>query len=223
MSKHLADLLKRYGVTARGVVHVGANVGHEIPEWAEAGVRRGLFVEPLDEPFAQLRRNAEASPGFTAVQALCAARDGETVEFHPSSNAGESSSMLRPKEHLRLHGSVAFAEALRLESVRLDTLMARLAPGAGALAGYNVLVVDVQGAEMEVLKGAGAVLARVDAVWCELSQVELYEGNSRFLDVLGFLDAFGLRLAHWRMNRAFSGDGLFIRVQAGAKRLPKGE
>jgi len=51
----------------------------------------------------------------------------------------------------------------------------------------NLLKVDTQGFELEVLRGAGELLDRFDAVYCELSFVELYVGQSLASEVISYL------------------------------------
>lgn len=59
-----------------------------------------------------------------------------------------------------------------------------------------VLKIDVQGYELEVLRGAGRELEYVDEILCECSFVELYRGQPVASDVIGYLQARGFRLAH---------------------------
>ena len=42
---------------------------------------------------------------------------------------------------------------------------------------YNFINMDVQGYELEVLKGGTKVLEKVDYVYCEVNRDEVYEGN----------------------------------------------
>lgn len=54
--------------------------------------------------------------------------------------------------------------------------------------------IDVQGAEMLVLRGATELLSMIDAVLVECSFVELYDGQALVDDVIGFLRDRGFRL-----------------------------
>jgi FkbM family methyltransferase len=50
-----------------------------------------------------------------------------------------------------------------------------------------LLKLDVQGAELQVISGASALLNRLALVECELSVVSLYDQQPLMTDVLGFL------------------------------------
>ena len=201
--------LEKLRVPVARVIHVGASTGQEVEDYRAAGITEGLFVEPLDDAFAALERAVEPVPGFVACQAVCTAHDGEPVTLHAASNSGESSSILRPLEHLRAHPRVAFKRKIELRSRRLDGL----AEEHGMLSGTAplLLVVDVQGAELHVLRGGAQTLLATTAAWIEVSHVPLYEGNARFTEVIAFLALFGLELVYCNINRKRYGDALFVR------------
>jgi hypothetical protein len=58
-----------------------------------------------------------------------------------------------------------------------------------------LLKIDVQGAELEVLKGAEALLPLIDAIYCEVSFARLYEGQPLAEDIVQYLarNSFTLR------------------------------
>lgn len=58
------------------------------------------------------------------------------------------------------------------------------------LAGHVLLKIDVQGYELEVLKGASTLLAGVEFVYVELSFMELYAGQPNAIDIISFLHSF---------------------------------
>ena len=63
-----------------------------------------------------------------------------------------------------------------------------------ALARPSLLKIDVQGFELEVLKGATGLLPEIDAVSVEASDVELYEGQALLGEIERFLDEAGFRV-----------------------------
>jgi hypothetical protein len=59
------------------------------------------------------------------------------------------------------------------------------------ISGCNVLMMDVQGYELEVLKGARETLGSIDHVFTEINRAELYEGCPMAEDLDLFLAGFG--------------------------------
>ena len=53
---------------------------------------------------------------------------------------------------------------------------------------------DVQGAELKVLKGAKQYLNKVKAIWLEVSNIELYKGQPLTSDIEGFMKSRGFEL-----------------------------
>jgi hypothetical protein len=58
----------------------------------------------------------------------------------------------------------------------------------------DLLKLDVQGYELEVLRGAEATLRQTRAVLCEVSFREFYTGQPLFTEVVAYLGARGFTL-----------------------------
>lgn len=88
------------------------------------------------------------------------------------------------------------ARTIEVETTTLDHALAQ--PGAPAAPDF--LSIDVQGAELEVLKGAVKTLAQdTVAIQLEIEFVEIYSGQPLFADILRHLEAAGfefLRFLH---------------------------
>jgi hypothetical protein len=78
---------------------------------------------------------------------------------------------------------------------------------------YRVLVLDVQGAEIEVILGGGNTLKIVDYIISEISQIELYRNTSTVKELSKVLNEYGFTFVASEINRATGwGEGLFIRT-----------
>lgn len=80
------------------------------------------------------------------------------------------------------------------------------------------LKIDVQGFELEVLKGATAILSKVKVVQLEMSFVPMYKNGPLFGEILSFLDMIGFELytiiPEFRneiSGRLLQADGIFVR------------
>ncbi len=106
------------------------------------------------------------------------------------SKADDSSSLLPPAtlQTQRFPGT----EMVGVEEIEVRTLDDLF--GAGEIAGPVLLKLDVQGFELEALRGATKLLQRVDTVLCECSFVPFYKGQPLFDDVSDYLRAAGFKL-----------------------------
>ncbi|QPF73763.1 FkbM family methyltransferase [Roseateles sp. DAIF2] len=199
-----------------GVLQLGASYGQELREFAENGIRAGVFVEPLPEPFAHLSQTCALLPPerFIPVNALCAETSGKTFRFHVASNGGMSSSILAPGSHLAVNPSVHFTHELELVSSTVDELLQREeAQGRGRIvAALDLLYMDCQGAEFQILRGASRYLPQFKYIYTEVMRNELYQGQVPFLGYCHYLDALGFTLNDVYFGYPEqAGNALFIR------------
>ena len=198
--------LRALGLRPAVVLDGGANVG----QFARAALEtfpdaRVVAVEPLPDVAGALARNLADAPRARAERTALGAEAG-TLRFYrtPYSLA---SSALRPLGH-------ADAEDVEVPVARLDDLV-----DAGALARPVLLKLDLQGYELEALRGAEAVLAVTDHVLVEVAFEPGYEGEASFGALDGFLRDRGFRF--WRpidvlrdRGRIVQMDALFRRAEA---------
>jgi FkbM family methyltransferase len=177
----------RFLRAARGVVHVGANIGQERAMYYRYGLDV-LWIEPIPEVFATLVANIAGFPRQRAVQSLVTDRDDAPYEFNVANNGGESSSILPLEQHRDVWPKVDFAATITLRSSTLVTLLARERIDVTR---YDALVMDTQGSELLVLKGADALLERFRFIKTEVPDFEAYTGCARLEDIARFLEDRG--------------------------------
>ena len=189
---------------ARGVVHVGANRGQERLAYAARGIEV-VWVEPIPEVFAELTRNIAGFPDQRAFRALVSDTDGTPVRFHVTDNGGRSSSIFELAEHRVVWPQVGLSHVIELETVTLPTLLAREKID---LTGFDALVMDTQGAELQVLRGAAPILDRFTLIKAELFSFEAYKGVCQRPEVDAFLAGHGFHPVATRFMARHSSGGV---------------
>lgn len=195
------------------VVDVGANSGQWATELRAEGYAGPIVsFEPFADACEQLRAGAASDPAWTVHRVALSDYEGE-AQLHVADNEGASSSLLAMAEaHRRAAPNAGYVAVETVTTTTLDAV--DLPPGERLM-----LKLDVQGAERAVLDGAERTLPRVRAVECELSLVELYEGQALMGELVDRLAAAGLVL--WGLRPTFADpssgrllqvDGLFARV-----------
>ncbi len=200
------EQLQHHNIRVYGIIHVGANNGVEADSYHASKADTCVYVEPIPEVFKNLEKNVSRFPRHYAVQALCTERDGETVTFNVSSNGGASSSVLPLGDHATLFPDITYVNSIQMTTCRLDTLVERFPKVI-----FNLLVIDVQGAELMVLKGATELLKDLDAVFLEVNDAPLYEGCCTLDDLIDFFKPLGFRIKWLGIGRHGFGDALFLR------------
>ncbi|MEY5043481.1 MAG: hypothetical protein RJA19_708, partial [Bacteroidota bacterium] len=140
-----------------GVVHVGANTGQERDKYARHGLAV-LWVEPIPDVYAQLTQNIQGYDRQLALHALITDVDDQPYAFHIANNQGKSSSIFDLKEHKEVWPEVNYQSEVTINSITLTSLFAREQVDAGR---YQAWILDVQGAELLVLKGGLPLLEGV--------------------------------------------------------------
>jgi FkbM family methyltransferase len=184
----LRQVLERHGLRIGGSVHAGAHLGQEAEVYRSCGIADVLWIEANPALIDELRANVEPR-GHRAVQACLGATSGARVTLNIAddearTNRGLSSSLLPLGTHRDRHPEVAYVDAIELETRTLDSVAAE----HGAME-WNLLVMDVQGYELQVLEGAAETLPHVDCVYSEVNVDELYEGCVLLPDLDAFLAA----------------------------------
>lgn len=171
-----------------GLVHVGANQGQERGLYAALNLRV-IWIEPIPEVFEQLSRNIAGLPEQRALNLLITGQDGQQCEFHIANNS-ESSSILDLSRHAEMWPEVAYARTISLTGKTLGTA---LADAAVDLAGYDALILDTQGAELQILNGATALLPRFRFIKVEVPDFEAYKGCCQIADLSAFMAENGFQ------------------------------
>ena len=200
--------MKIAGAPVTGIVHIGANVGQERDEYRVAGEIPVVYVEPIDSVYADLKANVSEIPGHIAVQALCSDSVGEKVRLNISSNNGESSSILDLGRHAELFPFVTYIGKQEMTTTSVDVLLRELDLPCPP----NLLVVDTQGSELKVLKGARHALRSVDGIYIEVSEKPLYEGGCTHEEITKYLKPYGFRMRGLAINGMGHGDAFYLKA-----------
>jgi len=196
------QLVKKYKLKIKGVIIIGAFYGLvEEEKFTALGVKNLAFFEPLEWSFNVLRNNFT---GKYPIYQYALGNENKKVIMHCEvDNGSMSSSILNPKKHLEYYPYIHFTKELEreVEMRRLDDFSLGTE--------YNMLTVDVQGYELEVLKGGTETLKHIDYVYCEVNREELYESCPMVEDIDNFLTEFTRVETGWTSNGF--GDALYKR------------
>ena len=140
--------------------------------------------------FTQLCENISEFPRQRALRQLVTDQDDAEYAFNVSNNEGASSSILDLGRHAEIWPDVFFQSKILLRSITLDTLLER----EGISNNYDVLVMDTQGSELLILKGAIKLLSKVKYVKTEAADFEAYIGCARVDELIKFSARFGFKM-----------------------------
>jgi len=191
----------RTGVAA-AVEHRDVPFGHDFATVVDVGAHHGQFallarelfprarvfcVEPLPSALDRLRATVGRDRHVTVLPTAAAARAGHR-QLHVSRMTDSSSLLPILKSYVDAFPGTEEARTLEVEVKTLDSVLAE------RIRRPCLLKVDAQGGELEVLRGADAVLKNVDVAFVECSFVEFYRGQALADEVIRAFLGRGLRL-----------------------------
>ena len=166
---------------SHGILHIGAHEGQEAEIYNRLS-KPVIWIEAIPLCFERLQENIKPFRNQIALNVLLDSQCHSSRDFFITSNNGESSSIypLAGNDYWR---GLENSEVCKLPSKRLDCISLHL-----EMRDFDYWIVDVQGAEIDVLVGAGSLLSLCKYLQVEISQEEFYKGGAQFGDLRDFLE-----------------------------------
>jgi len=177
--------IEKYLGERRGVIHVGAHEGQERDWYGKQGFKYVSWFEPNPIVFHKLQKNIEDQPFHTAYNIGIHDVLQESV-FHVANGDGQSSSILPFGSHKKYHPEVKYEYDINISLLRLDEII-----NEEVMESFNFLNIDTQGVELNVIKSLGKLVSKLDYIYTEVNEEEVYLGCSLITDIDEYLKPFG--------------------------------
>lgn len=206
----LKEILLKYNLNIKGVIQVGAHWAEEHDIYVGLGISEMIYIEPCKDAFSVLvnKFGSEPNQRIILINCACGELEDEMEMYVSNDNQGQSNSILKPNLHIRQHPEVRFTEKEKVKVFPLDDIM---------MYGnyYNLLVLDVQGAEGLVLKGAIETLKHIDCIYTECNRGQTYEGNMEIDEMDKYLKPFGFARieTYWPSENWTWGDCIYLKIK----------
>jgi FkbM family methyltransferase len=186
------------------VLHVGAHHAEELEFYEWFGASKVWWVEANESLLPIItERVASGSISGAVIGALVSDRPGESVEFHIAKK-DMSSSMFKVRDNLKGRVACKFINSIVLNTMTINELHRQYNFHA-----VRFLNVDVEGAELQALRGATDILPYIQYVYVEVRDGARYSDCSTLAEITEFLGGHGFNLQHAEILAAGWGDALF--------------
>ena len=198
----LHDIVKKYNIEFKGILHVGAHECEEFDDYLKyLPIDKILWVEALPEKVEFCK---EKYPGVLIENAIVSDII-EKVKFNVSNN-GQSSSILDFGLHSTFHPHVNYVNSFEGETQLLKDILPKYQIE------YNFLNFDIQGAELKGLKGMEEYLPKVEYIYIEVNSDYVYKDCALVSELDEYLSKFGLERVETKWCGDFRwGDAFYIK------------
>lgn len=192
------------GYDIKGVIHVGSNDGYEVSYYLQLGIEKVICFEPhpiaiklFKEKYAK-----EMSDGKVKLFEFGLGNENKAAVLRSGADTGQSSTFLRVNP--KFAGNSPFRDTEAKDLGRYTCQIKTFMDFVGdvdiwksdpymRLEDYDCLVLDVEGMELEVLKGMGRYITMFDFINVECSEEAIFEGQPNAQEVVDFLETKDFR------------------------------
>lgn len=197
-------LSRIWQVSPNGVLHVGAHKAEEAEEYERHNWGYTIWVEAQADLAEEIRKKLNPSNNMV-INATIWGESGVKLNFKVSSNS-QSSSLLNFGSHQLDYPDV-------ITTSTYDVVTTTLAEILADDSNFDFINLDIQGVELEALKGMGQYINRAKWIYTEVNKKEVYQGCSKINEIDSFLYTAGFkRVATRWVKRQGWGDALYIRM-----------
>tara|TARA_B100000886_G_scaffold337897_1_gene299620 strand:- start:874 stop:1650 length:777 start_codon:yes stop_codon:yes gene_type:complete len=203
INKKLEKVCSRYSNEIKSIAHVGAHLGQEIDIYKKFDIKNIYLFEPQKSIFLKLQENTKNLPNVKLFNTALGSIEKKEFLNKASENDGASSSILEPALHKDLHEEIKFHEKEEIDLKRFDSF---------GIEDVNFLTIDVQGFELEVIKGFGEKIKKLDFIFTEINKDYVYKNNVLIQDLDSELNKHGfLRIKTYWDGYLPYGDAFYVR------------
>jgi FkbM family methyltransferase len=200
-------LLNKYKISPKGIIHIGAHNAEESTVYSRSGTERVLWIEGNQDLIEVIQDNISIYAQNKVYQALLSDKDGDEVRFKVT-NKTMSSSILELGTHKEQYPSIIVEKELILFTNRFDTFIEK---NDITIEEYDFVNLDIQGAELLVLKGFGEIVNKINYIYTEVNIDNVYEGCPLLDEIDEFLLENGFQRVELSLEYKSWGDAFYIR------------
>ena len=203
---NVRELVGRFNMKIKGILHIGAHECEELNDYVSVGVNRNniYWVEGQETIVNTMKQKGVPH----IYHGLIDDENNKEVTFNIANN-GQSSSILEFGSHLKHHPQVHYVSKYTCKTIRLDTLIERENIPINEL---NFLNLDIQGVELRALKSMEKYLNQFDYIYTEVNTEEVYKDCAKMNEIDDYLKQFGFIRRDVRIYNQFGwGDAIYIK------------
>lgn len=198
-----------YKIKPNGVLHVGAHDGEEQDDYDKLGWGPVTWIEAMPNKVERLHRLIN-SPN--RVIEACVWDSNETEMILHEANNSQATSLLELGTSLSRYPEIEVVREIKVLTKRLDSLELDFNR-------IDFLNLDIQGAELQALKGMGPKIFEISYVYSEVNRESVYKGCALIAEMDDFLSQKGFTRIDTIWTNNGWGDALWVKNELIPKML----
>lgn len=200
---NLHELVGKYNIKLKGILHVGAHECEEIGDYlCYLPVNKILWVEAMKDKVDTIK---QLSNNVVLIEHAVVSDKIENVKFNISNN-GQSSSFLDFGTHEKNHPHVWFIDSFEAETKLLKDIICKYDIE------FNFINLDIQGAELKALKGMEEHLNNIDYIYTEVNDDYVYKNCALVSEIDEYLKKFGFERVETQWCSDYKwGDAFYVK------------
>ncbi len=195
-----------WNIRPSGILHVGGHLAEESKFYSKVWPDIfTIWVEAQENKCDEMRKNLD--PRLNLVLNGAAWGEAGIRKIMKITNNSQSSSLLDLKLHSDIYPDIKVVSEFAVTTFCIDKIL-------DEFPNIDFINLDVQGAELEALKGGGEALRRIKWIYTEINKKELYKNCCLVSDIDTFLGSFGFKRVETRwIPRVFWGDAIYVNIE----------
>ena len=195
------ELIKKYNIVFKGILHVGAHECEEINDY-ERYISRDkiLWIEGMLNKVDFCKQKFKN----VIIEHAVISDKIENVKFNVSNN-GQPSSILDFGLHSSYHPDVVYIYTHEVETKLLKDIICKYDID------YNFINLDIQGVELRALKSMEEYLHKIDYIYTEVNSDYVYKDCNVVTEIDEYLKKFGFKRVETCWTNCKWGDAFYIK------------
>lgn len=185
-------------------IHIGAYDGGEKGWYLSNGIRETIWIE-ANQDYEWIIRHKVGPDDLIIIRAV--GNENKDVTFHIA-NSGQSSSVLELGTHAQHYPQIVYEQE---RTVRMSRMIDLIKEYNINISEYNYLNIDIQGSELDAIKGFEDTISFMDYIYLEVNQEEVYKGCSLVQDIDSYLSKYDFKRVTTHIVAEGWGDALYVK------------
>ena len=213
MAYDLHSMCERLNIKVENIILVGAWEGAEIKGFLDAGDLGAYLFEAEPRAIEMLKQSYGTDLRVKIFEGAVSSQSGLTLKFNVMNHSSSSLYIPNMEELRKILPDFQVEKEIYVKTITLDSTLEPYFKSWSSANLGNLMILDIQGGELEALRGAPELLKKIGWIHSEVSTIELYQGQNSLKELDCFLRENGfLRLSKRLYPKLHHGDALYFKT-----------